>query len=111
MPVNLALGLVGLTLCILGFSLFLIETEEDGLPTKVNGAELGSVQLNGYCLVAYESETADGKKEFRLASRRPLTPQREAALIRYLAAEGFLGSLWPEMKDRIEDEAGWAFFV
>ena len=109
--VNLALGLLGVTLCIIGFRLFLIATEDDGLPMETNGAELGSIQLNGYRLVAYESETPDGKKQFRLRSWRPLTPQREAALIRYLAAEGFLGSLWPEIKERIEDEAGWAFLV
>lgn len=109
--VNLALGLLGVTLCIIGFRLFLIATEDDGLPMEINGAELGSIQLNGYCLVAYESENPDGKKQFRLASFRPLTSEREAALIRYLAAEGFLGSLWPEIKERIEDEAGWAFLV
>jgi hypothetical protein len=111
MAVNLALGLLGVTLCIIGFRLFLIATEDDGLPMEINGPELGSIQLNGYRLVAYESETPDGKKQFRLASWRPLAPEREAAFIRYLAVEGFLGSLWPEIKERIEDEAGWAFLV
>ena len=45
--VNLALGLLGVTLCIIGFRLFLIATEDDGLPMETNGAELGSIQLNG----------------------------------------------------------------
>lgn len=111
MPVNLALGLAGVTLCIIGFRLLLIATEEEGLAMEINGAALGSIQLNGYHLVAYESEAPDGKKQFRLASWHRLTPEREAALIRYLALEGFLVSLWPEMKERIEDEAGWAFLV
>ena len=111
MPVGLALGLGGVTLCIIGLRLFLIATEEDGLPMEINGVELGSIQLNSYCLVAYENESPDGKKQFRLASCRPLTPEREAALIRYLAVEGFLGTLWPEIRERIEDEARWAFLV
>ncbi|MFY9987037.1 MAG: hypothetical protein WAK31_19910 [Chthoniobacterales bacterium] len=111
LAVNLALGLGGVTLCIIGFRLFLIATEEDGLPMEINGVELGSIQLHGYYLVAYESESPDGKKQFRLASCRPLTPEREAALIRYLAVEGFFGTLWPEIRDRIEDEARWAFLV
>jgi hypothetical protein len=107
-PLNIALGLAGITLCMVGMRLFLIATADDE-PIQVTGSELGTIQLNSCCLVAYESETADGKKQFRLASSRPLSPEREAALIRYLAVEGFLISLWPEMKERIEDEAGWAF--
>ena len=59
----------------------------------------------------YGSETSDAKKQFRLASYRTLSPEKEAALIRYLTMEGFLVSLWPEMKERIEEEAGWAFLV
>ena len=50
-----------------------------------------------------------GKSNFELTSSRPLSPEREAELIRYLAVEGFLVSLWPEMKERIEDETAWAF--
>ena len=111
MPVNLALGLAAVTLFSIGIKLLLIATKEDEPPMEINGAALGSIQLNGYYLVAYESEISDGKKQFRLASERPLTAEREAALIRYLAVEGFLVSLWPEMKERIEDEAGWAFLV
>jgi hypothetical protein len=93
---------------MLGMRLFLVVTADDE-PIQVTGSELGTIQLNGCCLVAYESETGNGEKRFRLASSRPLSPEREAALIRYLAVEGFLVSLWPEMKERIEDEAGWAF--
>jgi hypothetical protein len=106
---NLTLGLAGVALCIFGFRLLLIATEDDGSSIRVDGTELGYVQLNGYYLVAYERETPDGRKQFRLASSRTLTPEREAALIRYLALEGFLGSLWPEMKERLQEETEWAF--
>jgi hypothetical protein len=109
--VNLAIGLAGITLVILGMRLFLTATADEGPPIEVNGAELGRIQLNGYYLIAYESELLDGRKQFRLASFCELSPKREAALIRYLALEGFLVSLWPEMKGRIEEEAGWAFTV
>jgi len=107
--VNLALGLAGLALCIVGFRLLLIATADDGSLIQVDGTELGSVQLNGYYLVAYERETPAGRRQFRLASSRTLSPEREAALIRYLAHEGFLVSLWPEMKERLQEEAQWAF--
>jgi hypothetical protein len=107
-PLSIALGLAGITLCMIGMRLFLVAAGDDE-PIQVTGSELGNIQLNGCCLVAYESESVDGKRQFRLASSRPLSPKREAALIRYLAVEGFLVSLWPEMKERIEDEAGWAF--
>ena len=107
--VNVALGLGGLILGAAGFRLLFIATADDGLPIQVDGTELGCVQLNGYYLVAYERETPDGRKQFRLASPRTLTPEREAALIRYLALEGFLGSLWPEMKERLREETEWAF--
>ena len=109
LAVNLALGLAGLALCIFGFRLLLAATVDDGRPVEVDGTKLGSVLLNGYCLVAYERETSDGTKQFRLASSRTLTQEREAALIRYLALEGFLGSLWPEMKERLQEETEWAF--
>jgi hypothetical protein len=111
LPVNLTLGLAGITLCCAGLRFLLIATEDDGLPIRVDGTELGCVQLNGYYLVAYERENSDGKKQFRLASPRPLTPEREAALIRYLALEGFLVTLWPEMKERLQKEAEWAFLA
>lgn len=109
LPVNLGLGLAGITLCIVGFRLLLVATAEDGPPIQIDGIELGCMQLNGYYLVAYECENPDGRKRFRLASSRALTPEREAALIRYLALEGFLGSLWPGMKERLQEETEWAF--
>jgi hypothetical protein len=111
LPVNLALGLAGITLCMIGFRLLLLATADDGLTVEVDGTELGCVQLNGYYLVAYEHETPDGRKQFRLASARTLTPEREAALIRYLTLEGFLASLWPEMKERLHQETEWAFLA
>ena len=109
LAVNLVTGFAGIALCIVGFRLLLIATADDGVPIPVDGTELGYVQLNGYYLVAYERETPEGRKQFRLASPRTLTPEREAALIRYLALEGFLGSLWPEMKERLREETEWAF--
>ena len=109
LAVNLIIGLLGTALCIAGFRLLLVATADDGAPIDVDGTELGCVKLNGYYLVAYERETPDGRKQFRLASWRTLTPEREAAFIRYLALEGFLGSLWPEMKDRLQEETEWAF--
>ena len=111
LALNLTLGIAGLALCLTGIRLTLVATEDDGTPDEVNGPELGRIQLNGYYLIAYESETIEGNKQFRLACWRPLTPEREAALIRYLALEGFLVSLWPEMKGRIEEETRWAFLV
>ena len=108
LPVNLVLGLAGITLCVVGFRLLLVATE-DGPPIQVDGTELGCVQLNGYCLVAYECETPGGRKQFRLASSSTFTQEREAALIRYLALEGFLVSLWPEMRERLQEETEWAF--
>ena len=109
LAVNLVTGLVGIVLCVAGIRLLLIATADDMPPIHVDGVELGSVQINGYYLVAYEHESPDGRKQFRLASSRPLTPEREAALIRYLALEGFLGSFWPEMKERLQEETEWAF--
>jgi len=109
LAVNLVTGLVGIVLCVAGIRLLLIATADDIPPIHVDGVELGSVQLNGYYLVAYERESPDGRKQFHLASTRPLTPEREAAIIRYLALEGFLGSFWPEMKERLQEETEWAF--
>jgi hypothetical protein len=109
LAVNLVTGLVGIVLCVAGIRLLLIATADDIPPIHVDGVELGSVQLNSYYLVAYERESPDGRKQFHLASTRPLTPEREAALIRYLALEGFLGSFWPEMKERLQEETEWAF--
>jgi hypothetical protein len=109
-PVEVALALAGITLCLVGMRLLLEGTYEMS-PVEVNDTELGHLQLNGYSLVAYECETPDGGKQFRLATEAALTAQQEAALIRYLALEGFLVTLWPDMKDRIEQEAGWAFLV
>jgi len=111
LPVDVCASLAGITLSIVGIRLFLMATADDGSPVEVQRAELGRIQLNGYYLIAYESETSDAKKQFRLASYRTLSPEKEAALIRYLTMEGFLVSLWPEMKERIEEEARWAFLV
>jgi hypothetical protein len=110
-PADVAFGFGGIVLCIIGIGLFWEAMRDDGPPVELDGSEIGCIQLNGFDLVAYERETQDGKKQFRLASSCRLSPEREAALIRYLSAEGFLVSLWPGMKERIQEEAGWAFLV
>ena len=110
-PADIGLVLGSAILCIIGIGVFLEALGDDGPPVELEGSEIGSIQLNGYYLVAYERETPDGKKQFRLASSCRLNPEREAALIRYLSAEGFLVSLWPEIKERIAEEAEWAFLV
>ncbi len=40
-----------------------------------------------------------------------MSPEREAAFIRYLIAEGLSETLWPQISRRIEEEANWAFFA
>jgi len=89
----------------------LITAIDDEPPVKVDGTYLGCLQLNGYSLVAYERQTGDGKRQFRLTCAVPLSADQEAAFIRYLVLEGFVASLWPQMCGRIEGEAGWAFLV
>jgi hypothetical protein len=40
-----------------------------------------------------------------------MDPEREAAVIRYLINEGLSESMWPQISNRIEEEAIWAFFT
>jgi hypothetical protein len=39
-----------------------------------------------------------------------MEPEREAACIRYLVNEGLIEELWPQMSQKIKEEADWAFF-
>jgi hypothetical protein len=71
---------------------------------------LGSLNLNGYSLGAYECETDRDGTRFRLVSNPALTPQKEAALIRYMVNEGLIEKISRGMSKKIEEEAGWAFF-
>lgn len=72
---------------------------------------LGRIDLNGLCFEAYEKGSDDGSKRFRLQSFPPVSPEREAALIRYLIHEGFIEKRWPRLSGRINQEAGWAFLL
>jgi hypothetical protein len=67
--------------------------------------------LNGYFFQPVEQETSGGRKQFRLLSTPPVSPEREAAFIRYLINEGLSEEMWPQISRRIEEEANWAFFA
>jgi hypothetical protein len=71
---------------------------------------LGRIDLNGIYFEAYEEETGYGVKRFRLQSFPPIGPEREAGFIRYLIHEGFIEKRWPRLSEKIQEEAGWAFF-
>jgi hypothetical protein len=70
---------------------------------------LGKFDLNGYSFRAYERETDKAGRQFRLISFRSLTPEREAAFIRYMVNEGLIENIWRRMSKKIEEEANWAF--
>jgi hypothetical protein len=67
--------------------------------------------LNGYFLQPYEEQTLAGVKQFRLSATPQMSPEREAAFIRYLINEGLTEKMWPRISEKIEEEANWAFFV
>jgi hypothetical protein len=71
---------------------------------------LGRIELDGRCFEAYEDESDDGSKRFRLQSFPAISSEREAAFIRYFINEGFIERMWPRLSGRISKEAGWAFF-
>jgi hypothetical protein len=79
----------------------------------VNSGELylREFYLNGHPFQPYEQETPSGRRQFRLSSRPQMTPDREAAVIRYLITEGLSEKMWPQISRRIEEEANWAFFA
>jgi hypothetical protein len=67
--------------------------------------------LNGYLFQPYEQQTPSGRQQFRLASTPQMSPDREAAVIRYLINEALSEDMWPQISGRIEEEANWAFFA
>jgi hypothetical protein len=54
---------------------------------------LGKFDLNGYSFRAYERETDKAGRQFRLISFPSLTPEREAAFIRYMVNEGLIENI------------------
>jgi hypothetical protein len=67
--------------------------------------------LNGYWFQPYEQGMPGGRKQFRLSATPPISPDREAAVIRYLIHEGLSEKMWPQISARIEEEGNWAFFA
>jgi hypothetical protein len=65
--------------------------------------------MNGYFFEAYERDGENGGKQFRLLSSPKLDSEGEAACIRYLVNEGLVDELWPQMSQKIKEEADWAF--
>ena len=60
---------------------------------EADGVYLGKFNLNGYTFKAYERETVDGSRQFRLSAFPSITCEQEAALIRYLVNEGLVENL------------------
>jgi hypothetical protein len=67
--------------------------------------------FNGYWFQPYEQTTSSDRKQFRLSSTPQISPDREAAVIRYLIHERLSDKIWPGISRRIEEEAAWAFFA
>jgi hypothetical protein len=108
---------IGFLLFVVG--IFLIWKEplsamfvEEALPISATAKckILGRIDLNAIYFEAYEEETGQGGKRFRLRSFPPIGPEREAGFIRYLIHEGFIEKRWPRLSEKIQEEAGWAFF-
>ena len=107
--------LVALVLCL--GALFLICREplrngalEDKPAIEPKSTCLGRFYLNGYCFEAYERETDFGGGQFRLLSYPSVNADQEAAVIRYVLHEGLIETMWPQMSEKIQEEAHWAFF-
>jgi hypothetical protein len=109
---------VGFLLFVVGMFLIWKEplsaiiVEEEAMPIPATGKckTLGRIDLNGIYFEAYEEEMGHGGKRFRLQSFPPIGPEREAGFIRYLIHEGFIEKSWPRLREKIQEEAGWAFF-
>jgi hypothetical protein len=110
-PTYITFCFAGIVTCAVGATLFCLPSSDTEIEMKIDGVYVGSLWLNGRYLVAYETQMAEGRKQFRLTSSLPLRPEREAALIRYLVVEGFVSRLWPQLSESIEEKASWAFFV
>ena len=91
-------------------SAMIVEDETERVIASGKRKFLGRIDLNGFYFEAYEEETGHGDKRFRLQSFPPIGPEREAGFIRYLIHEGFIEKRWPHLSQRIQEEAGWAFF-
>jgi hypothetical protein len=77
--------------------------------TRPKGNFLGEFRLNGNFFEAYEREEKNGTRRFRLLASSMMDSAREAACIRYLVNEGLIEELWPQMSQKIKEEADWAF--
>jgi hypothetical protein len=91
-------------------SAMIVEEESRPISVTAKCKMLGGIDLNGIYFEAYEEETGHSGKRFRLRSSPPIGPEREAGFIRYLIQEGFVEKRWPRLRDKIQEEAGWAFF-
>jgi hypothetical protein len=115
-PQGLSVYLAGFIFCMGG--LFYLwwkdpsdEPSEDELPQPGSkNIYLGNLHLNGYSLRAYECQTDCDGTRFRLVSIPAVRPHKEAALIRYIVNEGLIENISRSMSNKIEEEAGWAFF-
>jgi hypothetical protein len=83
---------------------------KQGPTPEADGVCLGKFNLNGYTFKAYERETVDGSRQFRLSAFPSITRDQEAAVIRYLVNEGLVDNLVEGLSKRIEEEANWAFY-
>ena len=104
----------GLILLLGGLCLIVLDTvkltESSFRPIFTSrGMYLGKLCLNGFLLEAYERETNENRKEFRLTSTPPVRIAQEAAFVRYIVNEGLVDELWPDLSERIKAEADWAF--
>ena len=73
------------------------ETWPDGTAFKPKVRLLGRIDLNGYCLEAYEEEDDQRGRRFRLRSFPPIGPESEAGFIRYLVREGSIEKMRPRL--------------
>ena len=78
--------------------------------SESDGIFLGKFELNGRSITAYERENDLGGRQLRLNSYPAITPEQEAALIRYIVNEGLVENIWRGMSKEIEEGASWAFF-
>ena len=83
---------------------------QDEATIAPKSACLGTFHLNGRSFAAYEKETGHGGKQFRLLSYPSVDPEQEAAIIRYMVREGLIEDMWPQLSQKIQEEANWAFF-
>lgn len=83
---------------------------QDEATTAAKSDGLGTFYLNGHSFTPYEKEMDDGGRQFRLLSHPSVNPEQEAAIIRYMVHEGLIEEMWPQLTQKIQSEANWAFF-